>query len=59
MSVVIGWDIGGAHLKAARVKNGRVEAVVQAATPLWLGTRQPAKPRSTPSALSWAAPIVT
>jgi (4-(4-[2-(gamma-L-glutamylamino)ethyl]phenoxymethyl)furan-2-yl)methanamine synthase len=28
---------GGAHLKAARVKHGRVEAVVQAATPLWLG----------------------
>jgi probable H4MPT-linked C1 transfer pathway protein len=37
VSVVIGWDIGGAHLKAARVKNGCVEAVVQAATPLWLG----------------------
>ena len=37
MGVVIGWDIGGAHLKGARVKNGRVEAVVQAATPLWLG----------------------
>ena len=37
MSVVIGWDIGGAHLKAARVKDGRVEAVVHAATPLWLG----------------------
>ncbi len=37
LSVVIGWDIGGAHLKAARVKEGRVEAVVQAATPLWLG----------------------
>jgi probable H4MPT-linked C1 transfer pathway protein len=37
VSVVIGWDIGGAHLKAARVKKGRVEAVVQAATPLWLG----------------------
>lgn len=37
MSVVIGWDIGGAHLKAARVKRGRVEAAVQAATPLWLG----------------------
>ena len=37
MSVVIGWDIGGAHLKAARVKRGRVEAVVQEATPLWLG----------------------
>jgi probable H4MPT-linked C1 transfer pathway protein len=37
MSIVIGWDIGGAHLKAARVKSGRVEEVVQAATPLWLG----------------------
>ncbi len=37
MSVAIGWDIGGAHLKAARVKDGRVEATVQAATPLWLG----------------------
>ena len=37
MSVVIGWDIGGAHLKAARVKRGQVEAVLQAATPLWLG----------------------
>jgi probable H4MPT-linked C1 transfer pathway protein len=34
---VIGWDIGGAHLKAARVADGRVEAAVQAATPLWLG----------------------
>ncbi|HTZ66435.1 MAG TPA: hydantoinase/oxoprolinase family protein [Roseiarcus sp.] len=34
---VVGWDIGGAHLKAARVRDGRVEAVVQAATPLWLG----------------------
>jgi len=37
VSVIIGWDIGGAHLKAARVKRGRVEAAVQAATPLWLG----------------------
>ena len=37
MSVIIGWDIGGAHLKAARVRDGRVESVVQAATPLWLG----------------------
>jgi (4-(4-[2-(gamma-L-glutamylamino)ethyl]phenoxymethyl)furan-2-yl)methanamine synthase len=37
VSVVIGWDIGGAHLKAARVRDGRVEATVQAATPLWLG----------------------
>jgi (4-(4-[2-(gamma-L-glutamylamino)ethyl]phenoxymethyl)furan-2-yl)methanamine synthase len=37
VSVVIGWDIGGAHLKAARVRDGRVEATIQAATPLWLG----------------------
>jgi probable H4MPT-linked C1 transfer pathway protein len=37
VSVVIGWDIGGAHLKAARVRRGRVEAVAQAPTPLWLG----------------------
>jgi uncharacterized hydantoinase/oxoprolinase family protein len=35
--VVIGWDIGGAHLKAARAASGRVEATAQAATPLWLG----------------------
>ena len=37
MSVIIGWDIGGAHLKAARVEDGLVQAAVQAATPLWLG----------------------
>lgn len=34
---VIGWDIGGAHLKAARVHGGRVAAVVQVACPLWQG----------------------
>ena len=38
MAIVIGWDIGGAHLKAARVEAGRVTAVRQIATPLWLGT---------------------
>ena len=37
MSVIIGWDVGGAHLKAARVAGGRIEAAAQAATPLWLG----------------------
>ena len=37
MPSTIGWDIGGAHLKAARVENGRVVAGVQAATPLWQG----------------------
>ena len=37
MVSVIGWDIGGAHLKAARVDAGRVTAAAQVATPLWLG----------------------
>lgn len=35
---VIGWDLGGAHLKAARLDaHGRVERVVQLACPLWQG----------------------
>ncbi|MEE9396863.1 MAG: hydantoinase/oxoprolinase family protein [Methylococcales bacterium] len=35
---VIGWDIGGAHLKAARVtEDGFIEQVVQTACPLWKG----------------------
>jgi (4-(4-[2-(gamma-L-glutamylamino)ethyl]phenoxymethyl)furan-2-yl)methanamine synthase len=37
MSVVIGWDIGGAHLKAARAENGRILDAVQIASPLRLG----------------------
>jgi probable H4MPT-linked C1 transfer pathway protein len=40
MSVVIGWDVGGAHLKGARAENGRVVAAVQIASPLWLGLSQ-------------------
>jgi (4-(4-[2-(gamma-L-glutamylamino)ethyl]phenoxymethyl)furan-2-yl)methanamine synthase len=39
MSTIIGWDIGGAHLKAALIREGRVEAVQQLACPLWLGTQ--------------------
>lgn len=31
MSSVIGWDIGGAHVKAARAENGRLLAVTQRA----------------------------
>ena len=31
MSAVIGWDIGGAHVKAARADDGRLTAVVQLA----------------------------
>jgi (4-(4-[2-(gamma-L-glutamylamino)ethyl]phenoxymethyl)furan-2-yl)methanamine synthase len=37
MTVVAGYDVGGAHLKVARVENGRVTAVVQVACPLWQG----------------------
>ena len=34
---VIGWDIGGAHVKAALVLDGRVREVRQCAAPLWQG----------------------
>jgi (4-(4-[2-(gamma-L-glutamylamino)ethyl]phenoxymethyl)furan-2-yl)methanamine synthase len=37
MRAIIGWDIGGAHLKAARAENGRIVAAVQLASPLRLG----------------------
>ena len=34
---VIGWDIGGAHVKACLLHDGRVVEVVQWACPLWQG----------------------
>ena len=34
---VIGWDIGGAHIKAAVLKGGRIQHVEQQACPLWKG----------------------
>lgn len=34
---ITGWDIGGAHVKAARVEHGRVTGIVQVACPLWTG----------------------
>jgi probable H4MPT-linked C1 transfer pathway protein len=37
MQIIIGWDIGGAHLKAARLENGAITDAVQIACPLWLG----------------------
>jgi (4-(4-[2-(gamma-L-glutamylamino)ethyl]phenoxymethyl)furan-2-yl)methanamine synthase len=37
MQSTIGWDVGGAHLKAARAEGGRIVDVVQAPCPLWLG----------------------
>lgn len=36
-SIIAGFDIGGAHLKVARVENGRVTAAQTVAMPLWLG----------------------
>jgi probable H4MPT-linked C1 transfer pathway protein len=38
---VIGWDVGGAHLKGARLDgNGKVVQVVQLPCPLWQGLHQ-------------------
>ena len=34
---VLGWDLGGAHLKAARVESGRVTDAIQIPCPLWQG----------------------
>lgn len=36
-SAVIGWDIGGAHVKACRLAGGQVLDVVQWPCPLWQG----------------------
>ena len=36
--IVLGWDLGGAHLKAAAVaRSGKVVWVRQLPCPLWLG----------------------
>jgi probable H4MPT-linked C1 transfer pathway protein len=37
MQHIIGWDVGGAHLKAARAENSVITRAVQIACPLWLG----------------------
>jgi (4-(4-[2-(gamma-L-glutamylamino)ethyl]phenoxymethyl)furan-2-yl)methanamine synthase len=37
MQNVVGWDVGGAHLKGARAENGIIARAVQIASPLWLG----------------------
>jgi (4-(4-[2-(gamma-L-glutamylamino)ethyl]phenoxymethyl)furan-2-yl)methanamine synthase len=36
-SSIIGWDIGGAHVKASLGSAGRVHGVMQVAAPLWRG----------------------
>ena len=40
MQHIIGWDVGGAHLKAARAENGVITSAVQIACPLWLGVAE-------------------
>ncbi len=40
MSVIIGWDIGGVHLKAVRAEEGRIVKAAQYASPLRSGTEQ-------------------
>jgi probable H4MPT-linked C1 transfer pathway protein len=37
MRNIIGWDVGGAHLKAARVENGVITQAAQIPCPLWRG----------------------
>lgn len=40
-SNIVGWDIGGAHVKAAEInQNGEVIAVIQQPCPLWKGMDQ-------------------
>jgi (4-(4-[2-(gamma-L-glutamylamino)ethyl]phenoxymethyl)furan-2-yl)methanamine synthase len=40
MSTVIGWDIGGVHLKAARAESGRIVKAIQVAAPLRSGVER-------------------
>lgn len=37
MTITIGYDIGGAHVKVARIKQAKIVAVRQMACPLWKG----------------------
>ncbi|MBZ9657211.1 hydantoinase/oxoprolinase family protein [Phyllobacterium lublinensis] len=38
--LVTGWDLGGAHLKMARCKDGQIVSASILKTPLWLGVDQ-------------------
>lgn len=40
MAIVAGYDVGGAHVKVARLDHGRVTAVRQIVCPLWEGLEQ-------------------
>ena len=56
MSVVIGWDIGGVHLKAARAEHGRILEVVQVPSPLRFGLAKLADAFAQAKAAIGAAP---
>ncbi len=50
LNEILGWDIGGAHLKAARINAaGAVSAVVQIPCPLWRGLSELAQAMQTAS----------
>ncbi len=51
-SRTVGWDLGGVHVKAALVVDGRVVEAVQAACPLWRGI--PALDRTLSELPDWA-----
>ena len=36
-TAVLGWDVGGAHVKASLMRGGRIRAVAQWPAPLWQG----------------------
>ncbi|WOJ88930.1 hydantoinase/oxoprolinase family protein [Methylocapsa polymorpha] len=57
MQNIIGWDVGGAHLKAARVENGIVTHAAQIACPLWLGLAELDRAFSEAQAEIGAAPL--
>jgi (4-(4-[2-(gamma-L-glutamylamino)ethyl]phenoxymethyl)furan-2-yl)methanamine synthase len=40
MTMTTGWDVGGAHLKAALIEDGALRAVRQLPCPLWRGLDQ-------------------
>jgi probable H4MPT-linked C1 transfer pathway protein len=54
---VVGWDLGGAHVKAARLdSSGRVERVVQVPCPLWRGLAELERALDAAESLLGAAP---
>ena len=52
VSKTIGWDLGGVHVKAALVEDGRVAAAAQVPCPLWQGV--PALDQALAALPDWA-----